>query len=61
VGGRVSAALTDKREEFARLIAVGASSLQACRMVGINSRTGKRWRHGRRFIGSGGRRRTIRR
>ncbi len=45
-----------KREEFARLIAAGVSGLQACRMVGINPRTGKRWRHGRTVISSSGRR-----
>ena len=39
-----------------RLIAAGVSSLQACRMVGINPRTGKRWRHGRTITSSGGRR-----
>ena len=43
-----------KREAFARLIAEGVPSARACRMVGINPRTGKRWRNGRR-IPSGGR------
>ena len=51
-----SAPQTDKREAYARLIAGGVSSLQACRMVGINPRTGKRWRHGRTITGSSGRR-----
>ena len=51
-----SAPQTDKREAYARLIAAGVSSLQACRMVGINPRTGKRWRHGRTITSSGGRR-----
>jgi IS30 family transposase len=44
----------DKREAFARLIAEGVPSARACRMVGINPRTGKRWRNGRR-LASGGR------
>ena len=39
-GGRPgSAPQTDKRE-YARLIAAGVSSLQACRMVGMNPRRG---------------------
>ena len=36
-----------KREAFAKLIAGGVPSLRACRMVGINPKTGKRWRNGR--------------
>ena len=53
--GRPGSALqTDKREAYARLITAGVSSLQACRMVGINPRTGKRWRHGRTITSSGG-------
>lgn len=47
---------TAKREEFARLIARGVSSAEACRIVGVNARTGKRWRRGRTITGSGGRR-----
>jgi len=43
-----------KREAYARLIAEGVPSVRACRMVGINPKTGKRWRNGRRVI-SGGR------
>ena len=43
-----------KREAFARLISEGVPSQRASRMVGINPRTGKRWRNGRR-ITSGGR------
>ena len=49
-----SAFQTDKREAYARLITARVSSLQACRMVGINPRTGKRWRHGRTITSSGG-------
>ena len=44
----------DKREAFARLIADGIPSARAARMVGVNPRTGKRWRNGRR-LASGGR------
>src|SRR5664279_602672 len=45
-----------KREQFARLIARGVSNAEACRTVGINRRTGKRWRHGRMITSSSGRR-----
>ncbi|GII43570.1 IS30 family transposase [Planotetraspora phitsanulokensis] len=38
--------LTAEREEYFRLMDQGFSSLEACRIVGINSRTGKRWRNG---------------
>ncbi len=44
----------EKREAFARLISEGVPSARASRIVGINPRTGKRWRNGRR-IRSGGR------
>jgi IS30 family transposase len=43
-----------KREAYARLIADGVPPARACRVVGVNPRTGKRWRHGRR-VKSGGR------
>ena len=45
---------TAKREQFARLIAQGTSSAEACRIVGVNPRTGKRWRHGRTITSSSG-------
>ena len=51
-----SAPQTAKREEFARLIARGVSNAEACRIVGVNRRTGKRWRHGRTITSSSGRR-----
>jgi hypothetical protein len=38
---------TAKREQYAALIARGVNYSEACRIVGINRRTGKRWRHGR--------------
>jgi len=44
----------DKREASARLIAEGVPSARACRLVGVNPRTAKRWRNGRR-LASGGR------
>src|SRR5665647_516590 len=42
-----------KRAAFAKLIAEGVPSARASRMVGINPRTGKRWRNGRRIISAG--------
>ncbi|OEV19309.1 integrase [Streptomyces nanshensis] len=36
-----------KREEYFRLMDQGVSSREACRIIGINRRTGKRWRNGR--------------
>jgi IS30 family transposase len=47
---------TAKREWFARLIARGSSNAEACRVVGVNPRTGKRWRLGRTVTSSSGRR-----
>ena len=54
MGRRGPEPLHDKREAFARLIADGIPSARASRMVGVNPRTGKRWRNGRR-LASGGR------
>jgi IS30 family transposase len=39
-------ALVREREEYFRLMDQGLSSREACRIVGINRRTGKRWRNG---------------
>jgi transposase, IS30 family len=56
-GGRPgSAPQTDKREWFARLIARGVTNSEACRIVGVNRKTGKRWRHGRTITSSNGKR-----
>jgi IS30 family transposase len=38
------------------LIAQGVPNAEACRIVGINRRTGARWRHGREITSSSGRR-----
>ena len=54
-GGRPGPApQTEKREQFARLISRGVSNAEACRIVGVNRRTGKRWRHGRTITSSSG-------
>ena len=39
--------LVREREEYLRLVREGLSSKQACQIVGVNPRTGKRWRNGR--------------
>jgi IS30 family transposase len=43
--------LVREREEYLRLVREGLSNRQACEVVGINSRTGKRWRNGRNRSG----------
>ena len=50
------AAQAAERELFTRLIARGISNAEACRIVGVNPRTGKRWRHGRTVTSGSGRR-----
>jgi transposase, IS30 family len=45
----------EKREKYARLIAQGFNNSEACRIAGINRRTGKRWRHGRTITTRDGR------
>ena len=51
VRGRVGvpgpAPLMAQRQEFAQLIAKGVSNSEACRLVGVNRRTGTRWLFGR--------------
>lgn len=42
--------LTAKQERFVRLIARGVGNSEACRRVGINRRTGTRWRYGRTVL-----------
>ena len=44
----------EKQRRFVRLIAQGVSNAEACRLVGINRRTGTRWRYGRSVLNSGG-------
>ena len=40
-------ALSRERAAYLRLVQQGLSNKEACRIVGINSRTGRRWRNGR--------------
>jgi IS30 family transposase len=46
--------LVEKQEWFARLIGQGVSNSEACRTVGINRRTGTRWRYGRKILNTAG-------
>ncbi|MHC3412759.1 hypothetical protein ACLQ2K_29970, partial [Streptomyces sp. DT17] len=47
--------LTEDRRAYLQLMQQGVSSREACRIVGINLRTGKRWRNGRAPSGRTGR------
>ena len=46
--------LTAKREKYSRLINQGYSNSEACRTVGVNRRTGTRWRYGRTMVSGRG-------
>ena len=45
---------TDKQEQFTRLVGQGVSNSEACRIVGVNRRTGTRWRYGRTIHNTAG-------
>jgi IS30 family transposase len=44
----------EKQEWFTRLITQGVSNAEACRIVGINRKTGTRWRYGRTIRNTAG-------
>ncbi|MGO9955075.1 MAG: IS30 family transposase [Solirubrobacteraceae bacterium] len=44
----------EKQEQYVRLIAHGVNNAEACRIVGINRKTGNRWRYGRQVCNSAG-------
>ncbi|GBE68340.1 IS30 family transposase [Mycobacterium sp. MFM001] len=46
--------LVEKREWFGQLIAQGVGHCEACRIVGVNRRTGTRWRYGRTVLNKAG-------
>jgi IS30 family transposase len=50
---------TDKRDHYLRLMAHGANNSAACRIVGVNRRTGTRWRYGRTVTDQEGQPRTY--
>ena len=42
--------LTAERHAFLQLMSEGVSSKEACRIVGVDERTGRKWRHGRTHV-----------
>lgn len=46
--------LAEKQDKFVRLIERGVSNAEACRIVGVNRRTGTRWRLGRTILNAAG-------
>ncbi|GAA4025304.1 hypothetical protein GCM10022232_83440 [Streptomyces plumbiresistens] len=44
--------LSREREAYSRLMAHGFSNREACRIIGIDRRTGQKWRNGRRPTGT---------
>ena len=44
----------ERQQQYARLIAQGVNNAEACRIVGINRKTGNRWRYGRSIRNSAG-------
>jgi hypothetical protein len=44
----------EKQQRYAQLIAQGINNSEACRLVGIDRKTGNRWRYGRRVRNSAG-------
>ncbi|MEU9168871.1 helix-turn-helix domain-containing protein [Streptomyces sp. NPDC048420] len=48
------APLVDKRDQYLRLMVQGMSNSAPCREVGINRKTGNRWRYGRKVVDRAG-------
>src|SRR3954463_8060814 len=44
----------ERQQQYVRLIAQGLNNSEACRLVGINRKTGSRWRYGRAGLNSAG-------
>jgi IS30 family transposase len=44
----------EKQQRYVQLITQGVSNSEACRLVGVNRKTGNRWRYGRRVRDSAG-------
>jgi IS30 family transposase len=51
---RASGVQAEKQQRYLQLIAQGLNNSEACRWVGINRKTGNRWRYGRRVRNSAG-------
>ncbi len=53
-GRRAGGVQAEKQQRYLQLIAHGVNDSEACRLVGINRKTGNRWRYGRsvrNFVG----------
>ncbi|MFD9590206.1 IS30 family transposase [Streptomyces sp. NPDC059980] len=50
-GNHTRKPLAREREEYLRLVDLGIGNTEACRIVGVNPRTGTRWRYGRQASG----------
>ena len=51
--------MDEKRALYIDLVSKGFSNSKACRVVGINRRTGTRWKRGRTILNSAGEARTY--
>jgi len=51
---RAGGVQAEKQQRYVRLIAQGVNNSEACRLVGIDRKTGNRWRYGRRVWNSAG-------
>ena len=51
---RAGGVQAEKQQRYVQLIAQGVSNSEACRLVGIDRKTGNRWRYGRRVRNSAG-------
>ncbi len=53
-GRRRAGAQAEKQRRYVELIAQGVNNSEACRLVGIDRKTGNRWRYGRKVRNSAG-------
>jgi transposase, IS30 family len=51
--------LSEQRSLYIELVSKGMSNSAACRAVGVNRRTGTRWRRGRTILNRAGKARTY--
>jgi len=51
---RAGGVQAEKQQRYVQLIAQGVNNSEACRVVGIDRKTGNRWRYGRRVRDSAG-------
>jgi hypothetical protein len=51
---RAGGVQAEKQQRYVQLIAQGVNNSEACRLVGIDRKTGNRWRYGRRVRNSAG-------